>query len=361
MQDRIWRGMIEGVVGRAIREIRKKSKRELRNLVELGTRYAHGRFQNDFFKMAQHMLENDNSPYYDMIFRLVNDVDVELLSNFCINIGYNSWCMGAKRIRAYERERGKSVPWMPMCDLDQGEGEPLSGEAYSRLIDEGKKLGIFSYSFFGSGIAQKAPWLVETFKKHRDCAFLLFTEAADITAKAAAAIRECCNVLPIVQIETGKEDAYFRAKSVLDEQGCLTAAAVHYDEQNADAVLAEYRRLHIKKEHGALTFLLRRPSCPEYIAQKVAAFANGCKAEPEQPMFMIDLYEDVSYVNRVISGQSCFLKVRRDGSLVTGAPYAKPEGNLREAPLNELLQRYMPAVDYSVSPATLGFSSLRTR
>lgn len=78
-------------------------------------------------------------------------------------------------------------------------------------------------------------------------------------------------------------------------------------------------------------------------------------------MFLIDLYEDVSYVNRVISGQGCFLKIRRDGSLVTGGPGAKPNGNLREAPLDELLQRYLSAFDYSLSPATMGFSSLRMR
>lgn len=359
MRDNAYRGMIESVVTKAIRELSKRSKRELRNLVELGTRCARGRFQDDFFRMARHMLADDNSPYYDMIFRLVKDVEAESLGTFAINVGYNSWCMGAKRIRAYEQEHGYNVPWTILCDLDEGKGAPLSKEEFSRLIAAGRQLGIYCYCFFSHAFLQETPWLCDLFSEHKDCAFLLFT--GEDAAKVTVALRDERNVLPIVCPNDAENDGFSR-EIFCGADGHFAAHGILYDETNADAILDWYERGEdIKKEQATILFLLRKKNCPERIAKKVNEFTNRCKAEPKQPLFLLDFYEDVAYVDRVISTESCFLKILRDGSLVTGNPFAMAEGNLREGALTDLLQRHMPKVNYSLSAASLGFSSLRTR
>ena len=52
MQNNFTRMMIEVAVDKALGEIRKKSKRALRNLADIGMRYAEGRFQDEFFTIA---------------------------------------------------------------------------------------------------------------------------------------------------------------------------------------------------------------------------------------------------------------------------------------------------------------------
>ena len=359
MQHNIYRSMIESVVEKGIRELGKRSKRELRNLVELGTRCAHGRFQNDFFKMARHMLADDNSPYYDMIFRLAKDTEPQFLSTFCINIGYNSWCIGAKKIRAYEQAHGHNVPWMILCDLENGDDKPLTQQELSRLILQGKQIGIYSYSFFLNSVTEDVEWLFELFLQHPDCAFLLFFD--ELTDQMIGTAGGCRNAL-LIRCINGENGSDLSRELFDNSKMGLSSIGIRYDETNMDAVMDWYTHSErIKKEQGTFLFLLRKRNCPEGIAQKMNAFANDCREAPKQPLFLMDFYEDIAYVDRVISTESCFLKVLRDGSLVTGNPFANADGNLRDGTLSELLQRYMPKVNYLAPPVKSLFFSVKTR
>ena len=262
MQDRIKRVMIESAVGKALSEIRKKSKRELRNLVELGTRYARGRFQDDFFTLARHMLEDDDSPYYDIIFRLVNEVDKDILKTIGVNIGYNSWAVGAKKIRAYEQAEGHNVPWTILADFRGEVAQPLMQEDYARMIREGRELGIYTYIFFGNGMRETAPWLKELFKGFPECAFLLFADPEDITQELAESFHAAKNVLPAVMLGSGDEQlaAFREAMTILTEKRCMAAAAICYGAEDIETIMDGYPNFEkAKKEPGALAFLIRRP------------------------------------------------------------------------------------------------------
>ena len=85
------RAMVESVVDRSLREIVSDPDRSLRKLVDLGNLLAHGRSQKESFSLLSRVLENEGSPYYDMVRRIVQEVDREKLKCFGINLGWESW------------------------------------------------------------------------------------------------------------------------------------------------------------------------------------------------------------------------------------------------------------------------------
>lgn len=102
---------IELAVKRGIEDIRTDHKRSIRRLVDLGDHFANGRFHKYFFKAIQTMLEDEDSAYYHLVSQVVDRVDAQTISTIGINVGYNSWTLGAKTIRANEAELGFNIPW----------------------------------------------------------------------------------------------------------------------------------------------------------------------------------------------------------------------------------------------------------
>lgn len=141
------RAMVESVVDRSLREIVSDPDRSLRKLVDLGNLLARGRSQKESFSLLSRVLENEGSPYYDMVRRIVQEVDREKLKCFGINLGWESWTVGAGRIRALEGERHYNIPW---CLTFRLGGQPwaLGAEDYRALLLQGQELGICSYFFF---------------------------------------------------------------------------------------------------------------------------------------------------------------------------------------------------------------------
>ncbi|MFQ8760051.1 MAG: hypothetical protein ACLSAF_12155 [Intestinimonas sp.] len=140
------RAMVESVVDRSLREIVSDPDRSLRKLVDLGNLLARGRSQKESFSLLSRVLENEGSPYYDMVRRIVQEVDREKLKCFGINLGWESWTVGAGRIRALEGERHYNIPW---CLTFRLGGQPwaLGAEDYRALLLQGQELGICSYFF----------------------------------------------------------------------------------------------------------------------------------------------------------------------------------------------------------------------
>ena len=62
-ENNITRMLIETFVKKGLRDIKSSPKRSIRNLVDLALHAAKGRFQQNFFKIAQTMLQNEDSPY----------------------------------------------------------------------------------------------------------------------------------------------------------------------------------------------------------------------------------------------------------------------------------------------------------
>lgn len=167
----IARTLIQTVVRQKLNAIKSDPERSLRNLVDMGLSFAAGSEQKRFLQQAQHALQDENSAYYRIIYDLALHVDTEHLMGFGMNLGYNSLTAGARTIRRLESECGYDIPWCLTLAIDR-KGYTAHESDYTNLIEQGKRLGIYTYLI----IAPELPvGLFTLLRQQKDCAFLLFT------------------------------------------------------------------------------------------------------------------------------------------------------------------------------------------
>lgn len=71
--------LVETVVKKSLKGIKDSPERGIRNLVDMALQFSEGRFQKNFFTMAQIMLQNENSAYYDLVRETVTHTDTDRL------------------------------------------------------------------------------------------------------------------------------------------------------------------------------------------------------------------------------------------------------------------------------------------
>lgn len=77
MEKNISGMLVETVVKKALKNIKDNPERGIRNLVDRALQFSSGRFQKNFFAVAQAMLQNENSAYYGLVRDTVAYADME--------------------------------------------------------------------------------------------------------------------------------------------------------------------------------------------------------------------------------------------------------------------------------------------
>ena len=162
------RAILETTISKALRDIQADPERSIRNLVDLGRSFSNGRFQKEFFRFAQTMLENEHSAYYPLVKDVVDQVNPQTLQTFGINIGYNACTHGAKQIRANEAKFGFNIPWAIAFQMAAAPGSMQLAD-FCSMIDQGMELGVYTYLLFWD--ARPAREIVPLLQKYPDCAF----------------------------------------------------------------------------------------------------------------------------------------------------------------------------------------------
>ena len=133
----VTRSVIRLELVRAFRGMESNPKRTLRKLADLGKVCARGSVQKEIFGIFQQCLRYKDSPYFSVMQNLVRNVSTENLTTFGMNLGYNSWTDGAKKIRAKKDKEGILTSWIQILDLSEGE---WTAENLNAFIDFGKHM-----------------------------------------------------------------------------------------------------------------------------------------------------------------------------------------------------------------------------
>lgn len=165
--------LIENTVDRALRDMERDAHRSLRNLVDLALTFSKGTFERHFLTLCRSMLENETSPYYQLLDRALRTCDRQTLKTFGINVGYEACSKGARRIREIEAAQGFNVPWALTI---QAGSQGLSRLYLQRLVTEGTELGIRVFLLQDFQLEQDV--LEQLLREHPTCAFVVFTTGA---------------------------------------------------------------------------------------------------------------------------------------------------------------------------------------
>lgn len=203
--------LIETIVRKALRDIKDSPERSTRNLVDMALHFSEGRFQRNFFEVAQTMLKNDNSPYYDLIRDTVLNVDTEKLLQFGMNLGYNGCTVGAKKIGEIEEKEQYNIPWIisfHLCTQQFLHNQ----KSYHSIISDGENLGIHAWMLSAPVLP---PEILPLIQGHPDSAFALFCTPQEITMSFLETASEINNLMLAIRYEDDIADVCGRLREMI--------------------------------------------------------------------------------------------------------------------------------------------------
>lgn len=306
IDTRITIKMIEAAINKGIRDIEDNPKRGIRNLVDLAKHFASGPFQKDIIKLMQAMLANLDSPYYDIVLDVINNVDHHTIKSFGINLGYNSWTYGAGKIREQEENHKYNIPWTIIFDFKNKKKKDLSKDEVLNIIRRGKKSGIYTYIFFLDEVSM----VLDVLKENPNCAFVLFVPSDIITKENTSRMKAYENFMVSVLYEPSINMGNLKnAVNLLRKENFLFSIYSYYGDENVDYILSNKWVNEIANIKSPFGILIESKDCKEENAQLVHEYIYNSKTNQEHSSFLIDLYEDINRINKNISSRSFDLNI----------------------------------------------------
>jgi len=301
--------IIETMVRKTLKDIKKSPNRAMRNLVDMGLHFSKGRFQTYFFEVAQTMLKNENSSFYALVPALVADIDTERIVQFGMNVGYNSCTHGAGTIRDIEENDGFNIPWSIFFQTSAA-AYTQHKDTYHRLIQDGKTLGIYTWQVFVNRHPEVILPLVE---EHKDCAFILYCDPDDLTLQFLDQAAELNNLMLVIRYDEYTLDIF----ETLWDSGLLYSVFYEYDDSELDHILSGELLSETEQAHPVFTALLANKDCSEHAQQIVYDYVQQTRAEQVYLTIPWEVAYDSCFVDTIISGDPCSLGFDEHGMIYT--------------------------------------------
>ena len=327
------RAILETTISKALRDIQVDPERSIRNLVDLGRSFSNGRFQKEFFRFAQTMLENEHSAYYPLVKDVVDQVNPQTLQTFGINIGYNACTHGAKQIRANEAKFGFNIPWAIAFQMAAAPGSMQLAD-FCSMIDQGMELGVYTYLLFWD--ARPAREIVPLLQKYPDCAFFLFAPPQSLVADSIPALQTQHNLLVSVHADA---DGFLETAGVLRERGFLYGLHTKFGtEQVAEIVNGAWLQTVLPAKPIFVFLLPQNTAIPG--RQEIHQYVTATRAKQMHPLFLVDIYADILEIDKIISEDACSLGFDANGQVITIQGRLEGEAyNMRTASLASILKK----------------------
>lgn len=299
------RVLTETVVRKAIKDIKDSPERGTRNLLDMGINFASGRFQQSFLKTTRNFLQDDRSPCYHIIYDAVKNIETEKLVTFGMNLGYNSCTYGAKRIRELEKEERFDIPWTVFLDI----GKDVF--AYNSVIEQGEKIGIFTWQLFVSEMTEDIFYLISA---HSRSAFILYCLPEHINTALIEKTSELNNLMFAVCYDDEKTA---EASQLLRKNNFLYSVYYPYDEKDTDFIKSGEIFSITETLHPAFTVLVPEKTCSKETKEGIYNYVAELREEMPYQTIPWEIYGDSRYIDKIISDDDCFLYFDKNGYAVS--------------------------------------------
>lgn len=311
--------LIETMAYQFINKIKNDPERNIRNSVDMALNFSNGRFQREFLNSAQNILKNEHSAYYGLIWDAVNNIDTKKLVTFGMNIGYNSCTKGAEIIRRLENQRGFSIPWSLTLKTNE-EAFRKNNENYTKLIAEGKKLGIFTWFIHTEGNIQ---YLNDIVAENPDCAFVIFGVPYDINSIFTEEIANLNNVMLCIRYTKYAAEICERMR----HRKMLYSIYFNYNENNTAEILDDHLLERVEYLHPVFTVLVPEQECSEMARNAVCKYVRNSRIKQEYGTILWENFCDSLFIDKVISGAPCSAEIDTNGNLYKSSTYSSDSVN----------------------------------
>ncbi len=320
--------------------------------------------------------------WYQLLLKVAHlnpEVIGDLVKTFVVDANLLAWPVQEKMREKY----GCNIPWAILLDptsacnlrckgcwaADYGHKLNLTYEDIDSIIEQGKALGTHVYIYTGGEPLVRKDDVIRLCEKHRDCAFLCFTNATLIDEKFCQEMIRVKNFIPAISAEGFEETTDARrgagtyariqkAMALLREQGLPFGISACFTSQNASSVVSE-EYFDWMIEQGALfcwifTYMPVGTDAPTDLmatARQRADLYRFVRAMRKvKPLFTLDFWNDGEYVGGCIAGGRRYLHINARGDV---EPCVFFDGNyLRPCPILDNPYRLEELVDKSGAYST---------
>lgn len=325
---------IETTIKKTIDDIKDSPKRSIRNLVDLALNFTKGRFQKPFLESVQKMLQDENSSYYDLIVDTVYNVDTERLITLGMNVGYNGCTKGAEKIREIERTEKYDIPWSVSLEIDGGSF--LDNEdKYFDVIEQGKKLGIYTWLIFAD---RNIKSVLSLAKKHSDCGFIFFCTQDNMYENLLDEAESIYNIMFVVRYDEEMSDII----SKLRERKMMYSVYIPYTDKDVNNLISNDFYEGVIEMHPVFTVLVPDKSTNVSSRNEIYKYITEVRKDQTMQTILWDIYSDSRFIDSVISDDSCLAVFDKNGNYYIDSNCKSESCNIFKAPLSKIFKSLFP-------------------
>ena len=306
---------------------------------------------------------------------LLDYADQDYLEALFMSFGFEAGFSGYKETKKASEKYGVSIPWVILfdptsaCNLhctgcwaaEYGHQLNLSYEDMDRIVTEGKELGIHGYVMTGGEPTVRKNDVFRLAQKHKDCAFMLFTNGTLVDQDFCDEMKKSRNIVLSMSIE-GYEDTTdarrgsgtFRkvmdAMDLLHKNGLVYGTSICYTRENCEAVTSdEFLDVLISKGVAFTWYfhfmpvgmdssmeLVPTPKQREYMYHRVREIRGY---EGGKPIFAMDFQNDGEWVSGCIAGGKNYCHINPNGDVEPCVFIHYSGANIHEKSLLECLEQ----------------------
>lgn len=303
--DRLVRITVESIVGRMIRDIKNDTNRSIRKAIDLGSYFAKGELQKEFFELSGDIASAPQSPYYQLIQRGVRTIDDAVFKTVGVNLGVTSFTFGMHQIRTQYAKTGQSMPWLRTFDYSKPENI-LPQSDFEDQIEKYEDSGAYAFVFRIAKCKAALKPVLEAAARYKDCTFILETDPCCIGEEDAARILAAKNTIVLIVIDGLAADPDKQKKAeafrILRQYRLLYGFLFHYGAgvpaETSDEFLEEmigcgcFNGIYLETEQ-------KEPNNPDD-QHPVYNFVCAARKQGMQPILLFDYRRDVDYIQDLI-------------------------------------------------------------
>ena len=358
-----------------LKNANKDSDKEIGKLVDRMGKYMDGEDLGVDFDKLKEMVCNKDATLNKYINRVLDEVDPKVLKTMALNLGYEAFMYGTKTIRKNREIHNCNVPWLILMDptsacnlhctgcwaAEYGNRLNLTLDEMDSVVTQGKKLGTYLYMFTGGEPLVRKDDLIKLCKKHKECAFLAFTNGTLVDEAFCQEMLNVGNLYLAISLEgfeavndlrrgQGVYGKVMHTMELLKSHGLVFGTSICYTSKNIETVTSD-EFVDLMIENGcryALYFhympvgndasldLLPTPEQRIYMKDRVREIRNMTTGKG---IFTMDFQNDGEFVGGCIAGGRNYFHINANGDAEPCVFIHYSGANIRENTLLECLKQ----------------------
>ena len=247
-----------------LKNANKDSDKEIGKLVDRMGKYMDGEDLGVDFDKLKEMVCNKDATLNKYINRVLDEVDPKVLKTMALNLGYEAFMYGTKTIRKNREIHNCNVPWLILMDptsacnlhctgcwaAEYGNRLNLTLDEMDSVVTQGKKLGTYLYMFTGGEPLVRKDDLIKLCKKHKECAFLAFTNGTLVDEAFCQEMLNVGNLYLAISLEgfeavndlrrgQGVYGKVMHTMELLKSHGLVFGTSICYTSKNIETVTSD--------------------------------------------------------------------------------------------------------------------------